>query len=164
MAKPVAQWPVGTFDLWAPAGVAPTLTSMPATTPADPGVLPAAECLRLLRGGRVGRVVYTDAAIPMATPVNFVLDGEAVVFRTRSGSRLAKATRDAVVSFQVDGIDEVTASGWSVIITGISEALDGVDRLHAERLPLVSWAGDDRDHIVRIPASVVSGCRVGPDG
>ena len=123
--------------------------------------LPLPECLRLLRGESVGRVVYTAGAIPVATPVNYVVDGDAVVFRTRPGSRLAKGTSGAVVSFEVDRVDEATASGWSVLVTGMSEMLDGESLLRAQRLPLVSWAGDDLEHIVRIPTSLVSGSRVG---
>ena len=88
-----------------------------------PGDLPLPECLRLLRGESVGRVVYTAGAIPVATPVNYVVDGDAVVFRTRPGSRLAKGTSGAVVSFEVDRVDEATASGWSVLVTGVSEVV-----------------------------------------
>ncbi|MDX6280749.1 MAG: uncharacterized protein QOH03_1820 [Kribbellaceae bacterium] len=117
--------------------------------------------MNLLRSHQVGRVVYSDGAIPVATPVNYIFDGGAVVFRTHPGSRLAKATRDTVLSFQVDEVDVDTASGWSVIVTGVGQVLGGLDLLQAEHGPLVSWAGDDRTHLVRIPASLVSGCRVG---
>ena len=134
---------------------------MPDPMEPDPRDLPLPECLRLLRGESVGRVVYAAGAIPVATPVNYVVDGDAVVFRTRPGSRLAKGTSGAVVSFEVDRVDEATASGWSVLVTGVSEVLDGEDLLRAQRLPLVSWAGDDRDHMVRLPTSLVSGSRVG---
>jgi hypothetical protein len=49
------------------------------------------ECLRLLDGPIIGRVIFTDAAMPAAQPVTvvtFLLDGKDVVFRTRNGSKL----------------------------------------------------------------------------
>jgi hypothetical protein len=35
-------------------------------------------------------------------PVNFCLDGDDIVIRTAAGSKLAAATRRAVVAFEVD--------------------------------------------------------------
>ena len=55
-------------------------------------VLSRTECLRLLASAKVGRVVYTDGALPAVTPVNFALDGTVVVFPTATGSRLARGT------------------------------------------------------------------------
>ena len=76
--------------------------------------LDEAECLRLLTKSEIGRVVFTDAALPAAQPVTYLLDGEEVVFRTAGGSKLAAATRGAVVAFQVDEIDPSTRIGWAV--------------------------------------------------
>ena len=49
--------------------------------------------------------MYTAAAMPAAHPVNYLLDGEEVVFRTGSGTKLTAAARGIVVGFQVDEID-----------------------------------------------------------
>jgi len=73
------------------------------------------ECLRLLAAGVIGRVVVTDAALPDVHQVNYLLDDEEVIFRTRNGSKLAAATRNAVVGFQIDHHDVSTRSGWSVL-------------------------------------------------
>jgi nitroimidazol reductase NimA-like FMN-containing flavoprotein (pyridoxamine 5'-phosphate oxidase superfamily) len=87
------------------------------------------ESLRLLAGATVGRVVHTDRALPACTPVNFLLLGEAVVFRTAASSRLAAATADAVVAFEVDEIDPVTCTGWTVQVTGVATAVRDVSTL-----------------------------------
>src|SRR6478736_4121550 len=71
-------------------------------------------CLELLASGQIGRVVYTEAAMPAAHPVNYLLDGEEVVFRTGEGAKLAAASRGFVVGFQADEIDVEQRSGWSV--------------------------------------------------
>ncbi len=61
----------------------------------DLEILGRAECVALLRSAPVGRVVYTDQALPAIQPVTFVLDGdEAVVVRTapaRSSTRRCAA-------------------------------------------------------------------------
>ncbi len=77
------------------------------------------ECLRLLAGETVGRVVFTAAAMPAAQPVAYVLDHDEVVFR--AGGALSAARRD-VVAFEVDDIDLGTLTGWSVL--GIGETYE----------------------------------------
>jgi nitroimidazol reductase NimA-like FMN-containing flavoprotein (pyridoxamine 5'-phosphate oxidase superfamily) len=124
-------------------------------------VLSRTECLRLLATAKVGRVVYTEGGLPAVTPVNFALDGTVVVFRTAMGSRLAVATEGAVVAFEVNRIDEDSQRGWSVVVTGVAEPVSGTsEMLRVEELGLVSWAGGERSHYVRIVPAVVSGRRV----
>lgn len=77
----------------------------PLTDPAELVELDRDECLRLMAKNAVGRVVFTDAALPAAQPVNYLLDDEEVVFRTGAGSKLAAATRHVVVAFEIDEID-----------------------------------------------------------
>lgn len=131
----------------------------------DPGldVLTDEECYALLRSASIGRVVYTDAALPVCTPVNFALDGRSVVFRTAAGSRLARATASAVTAFEVDDIRTESRSGWSVLVTGPSSAVTGVgELLRLEQLGLASWAGGDRSHWVRLQPGLVTGRRLAP--
>lgn len=120
------------------------------------------ECLSLLSHTRYGRVVYTEAALPSCTPVNYVLDGAAIVFRTVPGSRLARATADAVVAFEVDEVNPTTGSGWSVLVTGVSQAVrDDSALLRLEQLGLAPWIGaEGRGHWVRITPTIVSGRRL----
>ncbi|MGH8964472.1 MAG: pyridoxamine 5'-phosphate oxidase family protein, partial [Actinomycetes bacterium] len=88
-------------------------------TAADPAAivdvteLDEAECLSLLAGKTIGRIVFTDSALPAAQPVTYFLDGEEVVFRTGGGGKLAAATRGAVVAFEVDEFDTGSHTGWS---------------------------------------------------
>jgi uncharacterized protein len=73
--------------------------------------LTRSECLRLLAGDVIGRVVFTDSALPTVQPVNYVLDDEEIIFRTANGSKLAAATRNAVVASQLDHFDTTTRRG-----------------------------------------------------
>ena len=115
-----------------------------------------AECLRLIAGHEIGRVVFTDSALPAAQPVAYLLDGEEVVFRTGGGSKLAAATRGAVVAFQVDHIDTATRTAWTVLGVGEAYEVTEPDRL-AE---LVERAADRTAHTVAIPLRRLTGRRL----
>ena len=126
-----------------------------------PEELSRAECLRLLRSRSLGRVAYTDHALPAIAPVNYAVDGDTVVFRTATGTRLAAGTRDAVVAFEVDESDPVQRWGWSVVVVGVaSEVLRTSAGLRAVELALAPWAAGERNHFVRITPTFVSGRRI----
>ena len=116
------------------------------------------ECLRLLAGSLVGRVVFTEAALPAAHPVTYLLDGGEVVFRTANGAKLAAATLHHVAAFQVDDVDPAARTGWSVL--GVGEAYEVTDprRLAdlADRLP-APWAANHDGHTVAIPLQRLTG-------
>ena len=87
-------------------------------------------------------------------PVSYLLDGEEIVFRTRNGSKLAAATRHAVVGFEVDDFDLQARTGWSVL--GIGEAYEIVDpaRLAALADPHTDpWVRGHDAHTIAIPLS-----------
>jgi uncharacterized protein len=125
--------------------------------------LESAECFRLLAGNTIGRVVFTDAALPAAQPVTYFLDGEEVVFDTDGGSKLAATTRGAVVASQVDEIDMGRRTGWSVL--GVGEAYEVLvpDRLAelAERMP-APLAPDRTSYTIAVPLQRLTGRRPAP--
>ncbi|HLU54394.1 MAG TPA: pyridoxamine 5'-phosphate oxidase family protein [Pseudonocardia sp.] len=123
--------------------------------------LDEAECLRLLAGSEIGRVVFTDAALPAALPVNYLLDGQEIVFRTGDGSKLAAAARNSVVAFQVDQIDPETRTGWTVLGVGAAYEVVVPERLAklATRLP-EPWAPNRTEHTIAVPLQRLSGRRL----
>ena len=124
-------------------------------------ILEREECLALLKTQPVGRIVFTDRALPAVQPVNFVLDGEAIIIRTTPGSKLSGATHDAVVAFEVDEIDAEEHSGWSVTAVGHASVVrDEEERRRLDALPLRPWALGQRDHFLRIPVDMVTGRRL----
>lgn len=123
-------------------------------------VLPRGQCLRLLRRARVGRVVVNVDGVPAAFPVNFALLDDDIVFRTAPGTKLSAALEGAVVGFEVDRIDPVFESGWSVLIQGPSSVLtDDDELLRVRRTHLRTWAPGERPHFVRVRSESVSGRR-----
>jgi nucleotide-binding universal stress UspA family protein len=144
----------------APAPVAPGATG----APGSPELLeiPEDECLALLAGRRVGRLVVVRDGMPQAYPVNYVLDGRTVALRTDPGLLLDWATLGQV-AFEVDQIDEDSHEGWSVVVHGVGrDVTDGVDAW-SERVrsrPLEPWAGGDRRHWVAIAGAQFTGRRL----
>lgn len=122
-------------------------------------ILDRDECLRLLAQKSLGRIGITSGALPTVLPVNYrMVDGQ-VMFRTSRGSKLAAASRNAVVAFEIDEMDPFEHSGWSVVVTGIARELDEVE---AESLtdPIARWAPDPDGRIVAISPELVSGRRL----
>ncbi|MGH9248153.1 MAG: pyridoxamine 5'-phosphate oxidase family protein [Acidimicrobiales bacterium] len=56
-------------------------------------VIQCDECLRLLAGDEIGRLAVISGNTPIVLPVNYALDGETVVFRTDSGTKLDRGPR-----------------------------------------------------------------------
>ena len=126
-------------------------------------VLSSAECLRLLAEAPIGRIVFTEQALPAVQPVHYALDGDSVVIRTTVGSKLAAAARNAIVAFEVDKIDSTYREGWSVTVVGHAEMVTEskeIERL--SRIPLHSWSPAEPTHFVRIRMEMVHGRRLVP--
>lgn len=124
-------------------------------------ILSREESLVLLSSVPVGRIVFTDRALPAVQPVNFVLHDGSVVFRTSAGSKLAAATRQAIVAFQADSFDTTTHSGWSVTAVGPSRVVEDEEELaRLTALPLRPWITEDREYFIRVELAQVTGRRL----
>ncbi|MEW2303649.1 pyridoxamine 5'-phosphate oxidase family protein [Streptomyces sp. NPDC006655] len=117
------------------------------------------ECLRLLAGVPVGRIVHTRHALPAVLPVNFGLDGDgAVLLRTSAASELVHAIDGSVVAFEADEVDADRRSGWSVVVTGAATVVQ--DPAEHERLVREgprSWVPVPQEVFVRIEPDLVTG-------
>ncbi|MFJ9282837.1 hypothetical protein HS99_0002300 [Kitasatospora aureofaciens] len=120
--------------------------------------LARSECWERLSTDGVGRVALGTATGPIVLPVNYwVLDGT-LIFRTAADGPLA-ATVGQRVAFEVDRIDEVLRTGWSVLATGDAHRIDDRPALaHLKQQDKPSpWAGGERDVWVRIKPTELSG-------
>lgn len=119
------------------------------------------ECRSLLGHRHLGRLAFIERELPVILPVNYVLDDGAVVFRTDAGSKLDAAVQGTPVAFEVDGVNEIDRTGWSVLARGHAELVsdpETLDRLR--RLPLVPWAPGAKPNYVRVAADEVTGRRI----
>jgi nitroimidazol reductase NimA-like FMN-containing flavoprotein (pyridoxamine 5'-phosphate oxidase superfamily) len=116
------------------------------------------QSLEALRSVPVGRVVFTQNALPAVTPVNFVLDNDYIVFRTAPGSKMTAALSNAVVAFEADQVDVATHTGWSVLVLGHCAPETDPDVIaHLDTLLLDTWMPDQREHYVSIRCEQVTG-------
>jgi nitroimidazol reductase NimA-like FMN-containing flavoprotein (pyridoxamine 5'-phosphate oxidase superfamily) len=120
------------------------------------------ECLDLLAAHTVGRVALVVDGHPEILPVNYALDGDAVLFRTAEGTVLNRAGLTPV-AFEVDHIDESTRTGWSVMVKGqaddIGDAIDATSE-RLRRLTLVTWAPGRRERWFVIRPREITGRRL----
>src|SRR5437868_5240567 len=80
-------------------------------------ILSVQECWRLLGEQRVGRIAFTDRALPAIRPLNYVQAGQNLVLRV-SADALGSRLDGQVVAFEVDEIDTAGRVGWSVVVVG----------------------------------------------
>lgn len=122
------------------------------------------ECLRLLAGSPLGRLGVVIDGQPLVFPVNFTLDGDAIVLRTDAGTKL-HAARRAPLAFECDGIDRAYHTGWSVLALGKAEEVTHpVEVAHLERLPLAPWCAVAKPVWLRIRPKTLTGRRIPPHG
>lgn len=132
-------------------------------SPGDLAALTRDECLDLLRSKHLGRMAYVARdGVPDIAPVNYVVAGSDVLIRSGPGPKLQAAERRALVAFEVDEVDEMACTGWSVVLVGtalrLSPAqLQSVPEADAPR----PWANGPRHSVVRIRPTRITGRRLG---
>ena len=120
-------------------------------------------CLALLAQDEIGRLAVSDGGVPTIFPVNYRLDGEAIVFRTDAGTKLSAGPR-SFACFEIDELSREDRSGWSVVVVGRLEEVTPYDSRTLARvqgLPVDPWAGGEKAHWMRLVPSRVTGRRVG---
>ncbi|HWI42391.1 MAG TPA: pyridoxamine 5'-phosphate oxidase family protein [Nocardioides sp.] len=114
------------------------------------------ECWDLLSTRPVGRIAWRGSEGVSVFPVNFAVEGHAVVLRTSPYSLIARDCVDREVAFQVDQIDEDDHTGWTVLLRG---------RCVREPRPAdaaTPWVTGPRLLGLKVDARSISGRRVAP--
>lgn len=120
------------------------------------------ECMKLLAGSSVGRVAVVSEGQPLIFPVNYVLDGRTIAFRTDPGTKLDAATLGRV-AFEVDSVDHERREGWSVIVQGVGREITDAWDSWSEQVTsrhLEPWAAGAKEHWVAIATPTFSGRRI----
>ncbi|MDT5328029.1 MAG: hypothetical protein QOF25_5181 [Mycobacterium sp.] len=118
------------------------------------------QCLDLLQGVRVGRLVFTEDALPTVQPVNFRLWRDDLAIRVAGGAKLAAAAHNLVVAFEADELDPDLRTGWSVTVVGHAQPITDVNELvELSGTFLQPWVDGRRDHFVRIRTEKMTGRR-----
>ncbi|WP_228982057.1 pyridoxamine 5'-phosphate oxidase family protein [Streptomyces sp. DH12] len=139
-----------------------------AVAPRRVAPLDRAEALRLLGTVSLGRIVFTQRALPAVRPVNHLMDGDDVIVRLHDGATLASlvAPADApgiVVAYEADAIDPETHVGWSVVVTGYARRVTDAADLARLAARLRPWAHHPAvNAALRIRPDLVTGLRLVP--
>jgi hypothetical protein len=124
-------------------------------------VLDEAECLRLLPTVSIGRIGYTEGALPAIQPVSFAVIGGQVLIPTRTGSKVAAASRGAVVAFEVDSFDAGGRTGWNVTVVGPSRLVrDPAEVAALHELGLTPWVPWPERAYIAVQISLLHGRRI----
>lgn len=117
-----------------------------------------AEVWELLRSTPIGRLAAAAGGELDIFPINYVVDGSTLIFRTAPGTKLIELTVNNTVAFEIDGWTEHGA--WSVVMKGLAEQLEhGADIDHADTLPLTPWIPTLKTRYVRITPTEIRGRR-----
>ena len=126
--------------------------------------LSAEECLRLLvsHRPRLGRLAFMRNGVPLVLPMNYVIRGDAIYFRSAPGSKVFIAAQQGQqASFEVDEVDEFWEDGWSMLAFGhLRQVTDAEELTEVLSLPLQPWAGGDRPHCIALQFERMSGRRI----
>jgi uncharacterized protein len=139
-----------------------------ATDRAGLEILHLGDCFLRLESVPVGRIGFVAGGEVVILPVNFMVDGQDVVFRTGTGSKLSAVEVGHYVGFEADSYDPATGTGWSVVVNGLAEVVDAAaETARLDALGLSSWGGPDGHTWVRIRPTSITGRSIpaaGPDG
>ena len=141
------------------------MNDSPAGEPADVTmhVIPAEECYVLLGTQEIGRLGLIAGHYPLIFPVNYALDGTALVIRTHAGTILQGRTCQRDLRDRRDRPPCPAAGAcWSAVRPKRSEGhrAELVARTHAAGVE--PWAPGDKGHWIRIIPHEISGRRIVP--
>lgn len=119
--------------------------------------LTAEESWDLLGRAPFGRLGYHLGGEVDIAPINAVVDGERLVFRTSEGNKLLGIHMSDDVVYEVDEIVDGVAS--SVVARGRARVLSGTEEEQAESLPLAPMVPTWKGTFVAIEVTSVTGRR-----
>jgi hypothetical protein len=124
--------------------------------------LTAAESWRLMGSVSLGRIVFTQRAMPAIRPVNHLVDDKTVIIRSHLGAAITgRAAGDGtVVSYEADDIDPVRHTGWSVIVTGMARLVRDPAAVSRYQQLLQPWADRQMDYVIAIEPQLITGLRL----
>ncbi|MFB6480227.1 pyridoxamine 5'-phosphate oxidase family protein [Streptomyces virginiae] len=124
------------------------------------------EALRLLATVSLGRIVFTQYALPAVRPVNHLVEGESIIVRVHEGGGALAAllapseAPGVVVAYEADVIDPDTHLGWSVVVTGYATPVEDPEGYASRLRP---WVAQTMVRALRITPDLVTGFRLAAD-
>lgn len=126
--------------------------------------LDSSTCWSLLRTTTLARIGLVNGEDVEVLPVNVVVDGGTLVFRTASGTKLELLHRTHRATIEADGVDIATGAGagtaWSVVVKGVPHIVRNVHEvLETFDLPLAPAEPSPKGVFVRLEPDSITGRR-----
>jgi len=122
------------------------------------GILTPGQCWKHLSETSVGRLAVTVDGRPDVFPINYLVDGDTLVFRTGNGTKLDAIRDDSRVAVEADAVSSEFGVAWSVVVKGRAEATTDSSRaLNVAVHGQFPWQGIGKDHLIRITPETVAG-------
>ncbi len=122
--------------------------------------LSASTCWALLRTVPIGRIALPGIEDIEIFPVNYVVDGSSIVFRTAPGTKRTLIGDGARCSFEADHIDVGEQLVWSVVLKGSVRPVVGHDAIIATfDMAVSTWQAGPKPTYIRLKPQVVTGRR-----
>ncbi len=122
--------------------------------------LTSASCWTLLREAPIGRIALSGDDGIEVFPVNYVVDGGSVVFRSGIGTKLRLIADGSPCTFQVDEIDVVHQLVWSVVAKGVVRPIAGHDAITATfDMEVPTWQRGPKPTYLRVTPTALTGRR-----
>jgi nitroimidazol reductase NimA-like FMN-containing flavoprotein (pyridoxamine 5'-phosphate oxidase superfamily) len=120
--------------------------------------LPALECWKLLATADVGRLAYLMEDRVEIVPVNYLVQGESIVFASTQGSKLRSIHTSPSVAFEVDDID--VEINWSIVLHGTALRMNSGLEIEASGIRALRHLSPlDKWNYIRIEPTAVTGRR-----
>jgi len=115
------------------------------------------ECWALLEDEEFGRLAYRLVDEVHLVPINYVVDGRSIMFRTASGNKLLAAALSSDVALEIDWHDDLAA--WSVVARGRLRRLEESEAHKVDDLAGQPWVPTLKYDVVELDPEVVTGRR-----
>jgi len=128
-------------------------------------ILDDGECWELIASQQFGRLAVAPAGQPDIFPVNHLVEGNRILFRTAEGSKLVSLAVNSSVAYEVDGYSTASNEAWSVVAYGRAHEVESDDESAAmEELPLFPWNTAPKYTFVAVEVDRLSGRRFVAEG
>lgn len=122
--------------------------------------LSVSSCWALLRTVPIGRIALPGAGDIEVFPVNFIVDGGTIVFRTAQGAKLTLIGDGTRATFEADELDVGEQLVWSVVLKGPVRQVSGLEEVSATfDMELPTWHAGPKPIYVRMKPQLMTGRR-----
>ena len=120
-------------------------------------VLPEPDAWEFLTRKEYGRLAFVLGGDVHIAPVNYAMSGRRLLIRTAPGSKLLGVVVHPKVAFEVDEVDERTAT--SVVARGIAKHLSQREADATEALQPAPWVNTPKYEVIAVELTEVHGRR-----